>query len=190
MSSVYKSIVAGLTEAIEDNRSADKKLKSIMRQKYRQFGKNHPSGSASRILTMMEMMEVFYASPAVLSNGSAEIFKNDVENCVGTCPYLEGYIFHADGNIRGYAMVAKSFSTEFGKPCIWIEDLYIKSEYRGLGIGSKFFSYIEEKYPDAVLRLEVEKENERAIKVYEKCGYEVLPYLEMKKQKVKNKTGN
>ena len=37
MSSVYKSIVAGLTEAIKDNRSADKKLKSIMRQKYRQF---------------------------------------------------------------------------------------------------------------------------------------------------------
>ena len=39
--------------------------------------------TAIRVMTeedkdcVMEMMEVFYASPAVLSNGSAEIFKND-----------------------------------------------------------------------------------------------------------------
>lgn len=130
---------------------------------------------------VIEMMEVFYASPAVLSNGSKEIFTRDIENCIGECPYLEGYIFQNEQEIQGYAMVAKSFSTEYGKSCIWIEDLYIKSEYRGLGIGSKFFDYIETKYPDAVLRLEVDKDNERAIRVYEKCGYEVLPYLEMKK---------
>ena len=29
---------------------------------------------------IMEMMRVFYASPAVLSNGSDEIFLNDIEN--------------------------------------------------------------------------------------------------------------
>ena len=130
---------------------------------------------------IIEMMRVFYASPAVLSNGSQEIFENDVENCVNECPYLEGYVFEEHGEIQGYAMVAKSFSTEFGKPCIWIEDLYIKDEYRGQGIGSHFFEYIEEKYPYAVLRLEVEEENERAVHVYKKCGYEVLPYMEMKK---------
>ena len=91
-------------------------------------------------------------------------------------------MFQDGEEVQGYAMVAKSFSTEFGKPCIWIEDLYIKPEYRGMGIGSKFFQYIEEKYPDAVKRLEVEEENERAIKVYEKNGFEVLPYMEMKKE--------
>lgn len=134
---------------------------------------------------VMEMMKIFYASPAVASNGSEEVFTRDIENCVGECPFLEGYVFQNDREIQGYAMVAKSFSTEFGKGCIWIEDLYIKREYRGLGIGSNFFEYIEEKYPDTILRLEVDKENERAIKVYEKCGYERLPYLEMKKFSVK-----
>ena len=130
---------------------------------------------------VMEMMKIFYASPAVASNGSEEVFTRDIENCVGECPFLEGYIFQNDREIQGYAMVAKSFSTEFGKGCIWIEDLYIKREYRGLGIGSNFFEYIEEKYPDTILKLEVDKENERAIKVYEKCGYERLSYLVMKK---------
>ncbi|MDE5779452.1 MAG: GNAT family N-acetyltransferase [Lachnospiraceae bacterium] len=130
---------------------------------------------------VIKMMRVFYASPAVLSNGSEEIFEADVDNCIGECPYLEGYIFENAEDIQGYAMVAKSFSTEFGKPCIWIEDIYIKDEYRGLGIGSLFLDYIERKYPNSVFRLEVEAENERAVKVYNKCGYEILSYMEMKK---------
>lgn len=94
---------------------------------------------------VQNMMRVFYASPAVLSNGSDDIFCKDIDYC------------------------------------IWIEDLYMKEEYRGLGIGTQFFEYIEKRYPDALIRLEVEEENKRAIHVYQKCGYEILPYLEMKK---------
>ena len=140
---------------------------------------------------VIDMMRVFYASPAVLSNGSEDIFISDVENCVNDSPYLEGYVIEelideqkkipSDKRLLGYGMVAKSFSTEFGKPCMWIEDLYLKEEYRGLGLGSKFLNYIAEKYPEAILRLEVEEENERAIKTYKKCGFEVLPYMEMKR---------
>lgn len=130
--------------------------------------------------SVLEMMRVFYASPAVLSNGSDEIFENDIENCVNDSPYLEGFIFEDEKEIQGYGMIAKSFSTEFGKPCIWIEDLYFKPEYRGLGIGSQFFDYIKEKYVGHIFRLEVEEENERAIHVYEKNGFAVLPYMEMK----------
>ena len=130
---------------------------------------------------VIDMMRVFYASPAVLSNGSEEIFRNDVENCVNDSPYLEGYIIEDGHKILGYGMVAKSFSTEFGKPCMWIEDLYLKEEARGLGLGSKFLHFVAEKYPEAILRLEVEEENERAIKTYRKCGFEVLPYMEMKR---------
>ena len=131
--------------------------------------------------SVLEMMRVFYASPAVLSNGSDEIFLNDIENCINNNNYLEGYIIEDSGDIWGYAMIAKSFSTEFGKPCIWIEDLYIKEEYRGSGIGKMVIDYITHKYTDCIFRLEVEAENERAVKLYEKCGFTVLPYMEMKK---------
>lgn len=131
--------------------------------------------------SIIDMMRVFYASPAVHSNGSEEIFEADVENCVNDSPYLEGYVFEEDGEIQGYSMLAKSFATEFGKPCIWIEDLYMKPEYRGSGIGSKFFEFLEQNYTDCIFRLEVEEENERAIHVYEKTGFTFLPYMEMKK---------
>ena len=128
------------------------------------------------------MMRTFYASDAVFTNGSEEIFNADISACISDNPYIEGYIFENDNVIQGYAMLAKSFSTEFGKPCIWIEDLYIKEEYRGLGIGSLFLEFIEAKYPNSLFRLEVEAENDRALHVYKKCGYDVLPYMEMKKE--------
>ncbi len=129
-----------------------------------------------------KMMRVFYSSPAVLSNGSEEIFRADIDNCVGDCPFLDGYVFEENANICGYAMVAKSFSTEFGKPCVWIEDLYILPEYRGCGLGRKFLDFIDGKYPHCVRRLEVETENSHAFALYEKCGYQILPYTEMKKE--------
>lgn len=131
--------------------------------------------------SVLTMMREFYASSAVLSNGSEKIFETDFDCCVNATPFLEGYVFENNGMIQGYAMVAKSFSTEYGKPCIWVEDLYLKAEYRGLGIGSSFLSFIETKYPEALFRLEVEKENEKAVRVYEACGYQELPYMEMKK---------
>ena len=130
---------------------------------------------------VLNMMRVFYASPAVLSNGSEEIFKNDIDACISGSPYLEGYVFAEGERYLGYAMVAKSFSTEFGKPCKWIEDLYILPDCRGRGIGSKFFAFLEAKYPESVLRLEVEEENEGAMKMYLRNGFDVLPYTEMKK---------
>ena len=130
---------------------------------------------------VLEMMRVFYASPAVLSNGSEEIFLNDIENCVNDSPYLEGYIVEDAGEIQGYAMVAKSYSTEFGKPCIWIEDLYMKEDCRGSGLGSAVLQFITDRYPGCLFRLEVEEENARAIEVYKKNGFAVLPYREMKK---------
>lgn len=130
---------------------------------------------------VLSMMRTFYASDAVWSNGSDEIFHADVDACLSESPYIEGYVFEGEGGLQGYAMVAKSFSTEFGKPCMWLEDIYVAPEFRDRGIGSAFMSYIQKKYPDAIFRLEVEPENERAVHVYEKCGFVVIPYMEMKK---------
>lgn len=129
-----------------------------------------------------EMMRVFYASPAVSTNGSEEIFRRDIEACLSDSPYLEGYIFLEGDVCLGYAMLAKSFSTEFGKPCVWVEDLYLKPEARGHGIGGKFFAFLEEKHPNALLRLEVEEENTNAVHLYRKNGFDTLPYMEMKRE--------
>lgn len=129
---------------------------------------------------VLTMMQEFYSSPAVSTNGSEEIFGADIDACLSDSPYLEGYVFDLDGTLQGYAMLAKSFSTEYGKRCIWIEDLYILKQYRGIGLGSAFIDFVKEKYPDSLLRLEVEEENEIAVHTYKKAGFDFFPYLEMK----------
>ena len=130
---------------------------------------------------VLSMMRVFYASPAVATNGSEEIFEADITACVSSSPYAEGFVFETDGALSGYAMIAKSFSTEYGCPCIWIEDIYLKPEYRNLGIGSQFFAYLEEKFPNYLQRLEVEHDNRPAVHTYRKNGFTEMPYMEMKR---------
>ena len=117
------------------------------------------------------MMRVFYDSPAVIHAAPDEILRQDVKDCVGECPYIEGYIFEEDGKILGYSMVAKSYSTEYGGMCVWVED-------------TAFFRFLDEKYKDQAVRfrLEVEEDNERAVAVYKKAGYQPLPYMQMTKE--------
>ena len=130
---------------------------------------------------VLAMMRVFYASDAVSTNGSEEIFARDIDACTQENPYAEGFVFIEEGKTVGYAMLAKSFSTEFGLPCVWIEDLYFLEAYRGRGFGSAFFAHLEKSFPDCIFRLEVEEENEGAVHTYIKNGFDTLPYMEMKK---------
>ena len=55
-------------------------------------------------------------------------------------------------------------------------------EARGKGFGKKFIEYIEQKYPECAMCLEVEEENQNAISLYKRCGFEAWPYVEMKKR--------
>ena len=130
---------------------------------------------------LLEMMRTFYESPAVSTNGSAEIFNRNIDTCLADGPYLKGYVLELDGEAKGYALLAISHASEFGCPCVWIEDLYVTEDHRGLGLGTSLLQFITDHYTDCIFRLEVEQENLRAIRVYEKCGFSVLPYLEMKK---------
>lgn len=132
---------------------------------------------------IFSMMKTFYNSPADFTNGNDEIFKADIEACLDeNFVFAEGYVFLSEEKFLGYAMLSKSFSTEFGKSCIWLEDLYLKPEYRGHGIIPKFISHISTENKNSMLRLEVEDENAHAVHVYEKLGFSRLPYVEMKKE--------
>lgn len=56
----------------------------------------------------------------------------------------EALIVEIKGIPIGFAIWAYSFSTFTGKPTLYIDDLYVKEEYRSRGIGSAVFSYIAE----------------------------------------------
>ena len=128
---------------------------------------------------VIDMMYQFYNSPAVITNGSEEIFNNNFEACISEWPTVRGYVLIDEYDVVGYAIIVKSYSTEFGRECFWIEDLYIQKEYRGRGLGTEFIQYMRQFFSSYVLRLEAEVYNSRALETYKKNGFMELPYAEM-----------
>ena len=130
---------------------------------------------------VLDMMIPFYNSDAVLCHPDETVLKKCISDCVAGIPYVEGFVFEMDGVIAGYGMTAIGYATEAGGICVHIEDIYIKPQFRGRGIGTAFLTFIGKAYPNALHRLEVEAENEKALRVYKNCGFTELPYMEMKR---------
>lgn len=131
----------------------------------------------------LEMSREFYASDAVLHDIDEAFHERTFSELMRADVYAEGFILSYGGVDCGYGLLAKSFSREAGGTVIWLEELYIRAAYRGKGLGSFFFRYVEENRPAARYRLEVEPENEGAVRLYERLGYRVLPYGQMIKEK-------
>jgi GNAT superfamily N-acetyltransferase len=47
-----------------------------------------------------------------------------------------------NGGIIGYAIYFLSFSTWLGRHGIYVEDIYVQEEHRGLGVGTAFLQYL------------------------------------------------
>ena len=133
---------------------------------------------------VLEMMKVFYASNALLIHPEESVLRKTLADAIEAGPYVEGFVFFREEELAGYGMIAKSYSTEVGGRCVWIEDIYIKPEFRGQGFGTGFLRYVEDRYWDwAVrLRLEAEEENEKAMQVYRNAGFETLGYVQLVKK--------
>lgn len=121
----------------------------------------------------------FYRSDAVLKNMPEKNFYATVKECLSSSPYAKCFILEEDGKIMGYGLILLSFSQEAGGTQVWFDELYIKKEYRGKGFGRQFFNFVFNDFPAARYRLEVEKSNSRAVKLYETLGFEFLEYDQM-----------
>lgn len=121
----------------------------------------------------------FYSTDAVSHTIPHEYHEKSFDELMRSGEYIECLIFEQDGETAGYALIAKTFSPEAGGVVVWIEELYVRESFRGKGLGKAFFKYMEENYPAARYRLEIEPENLRAKKLYSSLGYKELPYAQM-----------
>ncbi len=60
----------------------------------------------------------------------------------GTTPRAEALIARYDGAAVGFALFFHNFSTFLGKPGLYLEDLFVKPEYRGRAIGKSLLSHL------------------------------------------------
>jgi GNAT superfamily N-acetyltransferase len=55
----------------------------------------------------------------------------------GTRPYAEVLIAEVDGEGAGFALYFHNYSTFLGKPGLYLEDLFVRPRFRGLGLGKR-----------------------------------------------------
>ena len=128
----------------------------------------------------LELTGEFYSSPAVDHTIPEEYRLTTFRELVSTSPYADAIIIECEGRVAGYALFAITFSQEAGGIAVWIEEAYVREEFRGRGIGHEIFAYVEKEYPFAArFRLEVEDDNLSAIKLYSELGYKRLDYSQM-----------
>lgn len=98
---------------------------------------------------------------------------------------VRAYIIVYGNKTAGYVVCCMSASQEACGRVLWLDELYIKPEFRGNGLGKSFFEFIENSDEYGYVRLEVEHDNKRALKLYQSLGYADANYLSLyKKTKV------
>ena len=63
------------------------------------------------------------------------------DSLFGTKPAAEACLVSCDGAAAGFAVYFENFSTFVGRPGLYIEDLYVRPEYRGEGVGKALLAH-------------------------------------------------
>jgi len=130
---------------------------------------------------MLQMMREFYHSPAVLSPVPDEHFQRTCKELLGGTPFAAAHILLQDEKPAGYALLAFTYSNEAGGIVLWLEEFYVRPDFRGKGLGTEYFQFLFREYEGKIarMRLEIEPENEKALRLYERMGFEKLPYEQL-----------
>ncbi len=126
----------------------------------------------SDIETLLAMMREFYAQdglrfdePAARRALHGLIHKSDL-GCV--------FLILEEGEIAGYAALTFGYSLEFHGRDAFVDEIYLRDEYRGKGIGKSALEFLCAVCAESgvrALHLEVERHNTNAQQVYRKFGF-------------------
>jgi len=134
--------------------------------------------------------EAYYEMALGLFNGPAAVhalpgsnMQNTFREIMEKSPYLRGVMIEHEGEIAGYCQLAFIYNNEIDGMYVWIDELFIKPGFRGLGLGTQVMQWVNEQYRGKAkkIRLEVSSDNPDALRLYKRLGYEEWPYIQFTK---------
>jgi GNAT superfamily N-acetyltransferase len=107
--------------------------------------------------------------------GNTELLRSHL---FGDRPYAEAIIAELENQSIGFALFFHNYSTFLTKPGLYLEDVFVRPEYRRQGVGKALLSTVAKIAVDrGCERLEwsVLEWNQNAIEFYQSRGATVLP---------------
>jgi GNAT superfamily N-acetyltransferase len=95
------------------------------------------------------------------------------ESLFGPRPWAEVLVGEVDGEVAGFALYFHNYSTFLGRPGLYVEDVFVRPQFRGRGLGTAFFRRMARTAVDRGCgRMEwaVLDWNEPALNFYRKIG--------------------
>ena len=95
----------------------------------------------------------------------------------GERPAAEVVLAYVDTTVVGFALFFHNFSTFLGRPGLYLEDLFVKPEWRGRGIGRRLLVHLAALAVDrgcGRMEWNVLDWNEPALRFYERMGARVM----------------
>lgn len=89
-----------------------------------------------------------------------------------------------DGELVASVSVVTEWSNFRGGHYWWVQSLFVVPEHRGRGLVELLLDHVAAAAADAGaldLRLYAHASNERALRVYRRCGFEAAPYVIMRR---------
>lgn len=129
----------------------------------------------------LAMSREFYASGAADHPVPEEHFRRTFKEIISGSANARGWLIRDDkGRPGGYLLASVTWSNEFGGRVAWLEELYLRPETRGQGLGRGALeqALAELKAHDQVVgfRLEVAPANRSVGDLYKSMGFRPAPY--------------
>lgn len=130
------------------------------------------------------LADEFYHSGAALHAVPKENFARTFDAVMNNSPYVTGLILELDGRAAGYSLLLPTYSNEAGGMVLWIDELFVRPQFRGRGLGRELLRHVCSAYGGRVsaVRLEVTRANRRAAALYRSEGFGGLDYAQMLKK--------
>ncbi|GAA2843991.1 acetyltransferase (GNAT) family protein [Aminobacter aminovorans] len=93
----------------------------------------------------------------------------------GEKPAFEAVIAEVDGVFAGMCLFFPVFSTWYGRPGVFVQDLFVDQRFRSLGVGERLLRHVARHCLNGggvYMRLAVDDDNARAHPFYVRLGFE------------------
>ena len=128
----------------------------------------------------LAMSREFYASEATDHPVPEAHFQRTFDEIMSGSPIVRAWMLDVHGRPAGYLLASITWSNEFGGRVAWLEELYLRPQARGQGLGRQALEQAmdELKRLDKVVgfRLEVAPANAKVSHLYKKMGFQPVPY--------------